>query len=52
MSEPKIAQDEAAIVLVGAFNPAIFHPAWLAHHGLIPEHEAEAASAKMGRLGE
>lgn len=47
MSEPKIAQDEAAIVLVGAFNPAIFHPAWLAHHGLIPEHEAEAASVQI-----
>lgn len=47
MSEPKIAQDEASIVLVGTFNPAIFHPAWLARHGLIQDPEAEAADVQL-----
>lgn len=38
---------EASIVLVGSFNPAIFHPAWLANHGLIPTVEAEGAKVDI-----
>ena len=47
MPEPKITQDEASIVLVGAFNPAIFHPEWLARHELIPDLEAQAATVQL-----
>src|SRR5947209_7914808 len=31
------------IVLIGAFNPKIFQPAWFAHQGLIRQEEAESA---------
>lgn len=47
MSSPKILEDLASIVLVGSFNPAIFHPAWLAAKGLIRESEASAAVVEV-----
>jgi hypothetical protein len=34
---------EAAIVLIGKFNPAIFSPAWFAKNGVISDGELEAA---------
>lgn len=33
--------DRASIVLLGKFNPAIFHPAWFARHSLIRDEEAK-----------
>jgi hypothetical protein len=33
-----------SIVLVGGFNPKIFHPAWFAAQKLIREKEAEEAN--------
>lgn len=47
MPELKITQDEASIVLLGAFNPVIFHPAWLARHRLIQDPEAETADVQI-----
>lgn len=35
---------ELSLVLVGKFNPLIFHPHWLARKSLITDTEAEAAS--------
>jgi hypothetical protein len=35
--------DGVNIVLIGAFNPKIFQPAWFAHHGLIRNEEAASA---------
>ncbi|SRR6266480_1965062 len=35
--------DGVTIVLIGAFNPKIFQPAWFAHHGLIRHEEAASA---------
>lgn len=35
--------DIVSIVLLGAFNPKIFHPAWLAMHGLISPEQADDA---------
>jgi len=32
-----------SVVVRGAFNPVIFHPAWFAAHGLLRDKEAEAA---------
>lgn len=37
----------ASIVLVGAFNPAIFQPAWFERHGLLPSTETQGASIEM-----
>lgn len=31
--------EQAAVILLGSFNPAIFHPSWFAAHDLIPNDE-------------
>ena len=36
-----------SIVLVGNFNPRIFHPSWLAKHELIRNHEADNADIEL-----
>ena len=36
-----------SIVLVGSFNPKIFHPAWFAAQKLIREKEAEEANIEV-----
>ena len=36
-----------SIVALGSFNPAIFHPAWFARHGLIRDAEADADASKV-----
>lgn len=45
--QPKKVGDAASIVLVGSFNPRIFHPTWFLHHGLIQSVEAEAADVQV-----
>lgn len=35
------------IVLVGSFNPSIFHPEWFARHGLLTEQEKAAANIEL-----
>lgn len=47
MSTVKTIEDLVSIVLVGNFNPAIFHPAWLAAKELIRESEATAANIEI-----
>jgi hypothetical protein len=43
-----LAQIEGVtIVLVGSFNPAIFHPSWLAAHNLIRREEADSAIVEV-----
>jgi hypothetical protein len=37
----------ASIVLVGSFNPPIFHPAWFAKNGLITDQENENAEIEI-----
>jgi hypothetical protein len=37
----------ASIVLLGSFNPAIFHPAWFHRHGLVSDEEHDAASIQV-----
>lgn len=32
------------IVLVGAFNPRIFHPSWFGKHNLLREEEVDVAT--------
>lgn len=45
ISMPNILPEQKvfAIVLTGEFNPAIFHPAWLAQNELVAVEEAETA---------
>lgn len=43
MKELRPDLESAQIVLKGDFNPAIFHPSWLAARGLIKEKEADGA---------
>ena len=38
-----LALDRASIVLLGRFNPSIFHPAWFARFGLLRDAEADQA---------
>jgi hypothetical protein len=39
--------DLLSIVVIGAFNPTIFHPSWFATHELIRQGEAEAATVEI-----
>ncbi|MEM6738058.1 MAG: hypothetical protein AAF620_18515 [Bacteroidota bacterium] len=43
MNPEKIELERLSIVLIGSFNPKIFHPAWLSANGLIRSSEAETA---------
>lgn len=36
-----------SIVMVGSFNPSIFHPQWFARQGLLSPAEADAAELKV-----
>jgi hypothetical protein len=47
MPEHQCEIDGAVIVLLGSFNPAIFHPAWLAHHKLIRQEESDSATVRV-----
>lgn len=37
----------ASIVVLGSFNPAIFHPVWFKTHGLIRDEEADTAKLEV-----
>ena len=39
--------DGLSIVAVGSFNPAIFQPAWFAHHNLITQADADDANIRF-----
>ena len=41
-----------SIVLLGAFNPAIFHPEWLERFGIIPAQDAEWAEGERAIVEE
>ncbi len=43
--EPEISS--ASIVLVGKFNPAIFHPSWFALQGIMSRAQADAATTEV-----
>ncbi len=42
-------KEEASIVLVGSFNPAIFHPEWIIRHGLMSEREYDVDKIMVSR---
>lgn len=39
--------EEAVAVVIGNFNPAIFHPAWLAAQGIVGREEADKAKVLL-----
>lgn len=43
----KPVSEQASIVLLGSFNPAIFQPSWLAQKELVAASEAEAAKIQL-----
>jgi hypothetical protein len=47
MTDPIREVATTNIVLLGAFNPAIFQPAWFARQGLLPGDEAEGAEIAL-----
>lgn len=47
MSDLKPELEDVSVVLVGSFNPAIFHPVWFAREKLIQQEEAERADIKI-----
>ncbi len=47
MSDLKPELEEVSVVLVGSFNPAIFHPVWFAREKLIQQEEADRADVKI-----
>ena len=46
-SPAKKLTDEASVVLLGDFNPVIFHPEWYLRHGLIEEEEGREAKVEV-----
>lgn len=47
MADFPVTFDEASIVLLGSFNPAILHPSWFARVGLLANGEADEASLEI-----
>ena len=47
MPQRKPESAGAAIVLLGSFNPSIFHPSWFARRNLISPEEADADNTKV-----
>jgi len=45
--EPDASVDEVTVVLIGDFNPKIFHPMWFAHHRILREAEADDATIEV-----
>ena len=43
----ELISEEASIAFVGSFNPAIFHPEWLARHNLIPQDDIKGAHVEI-----
>lgn len=44
---PDLSIDEITVVLLGDFNPKIFHPMWFANHGVLREAEATEATIEV-----
>lgn len=47
LMEPKKIGDNASIVLIGSFNPAIFHPLWFQNVALAQAKEAKGAEVEI-----
>lgn len=45
--KPDVSVEEMTVVLIGDFNPKIFHPMWFAHHEILREAEAQDARIEL-----
>jgi hypothetical protein len=46
-SKPELLLQGLSLAVIGSFNPAIFHPAWLLHNELIRDEEADDAKTQF-----
>jgi hypothetical protein len=46
MPHPKIVREGASVVVLGRFNPAIYHPSWFIRHELVPSSAETENSAE------
>jgi hypothetical protein len=51
VNERTPAAEGLEVVVVGSFNPGIFHPEWFLHQKLIDEEEANSADTKVNVVG-
>jgi hypothetical protein len=47
MALPKLEINAHTIVLLGSFNPGIFHPQWFARQGLLPDGEVDSSTLQV-----
>ncbi|MBL4783268.1 MAG: hypothetical protein JKX92_13585 [Porticoccaceae bacterium] len=47
MNTYTLKSDQLSVVILGSFNPAIYHPEWFARHDLISQPESEEASLEV-----
>jgi hypothetical protein len=47
VKKPEMSVGEVTVVLIGDFNPKIFHPMWFAYHGILREAEAKEAGIEV-----
>ncbi len=47
MANPEIQTQEASIVLVGSFNPLIFHPEWFLRNEIVSEVDMEGVQTEI-----
>ena len=47
MGDRKLELVGAAIVLIGSFNPSIFHPSWFVRQELLPDEEVDSEETKL-----
>lgn len=45
--KPEVSVEDLSIVMLGDFNPKIFHPTWFAKEGLLRESEADDAKIEV-----
>lgn len=50
-SGPIPADEGLEVVILGSFNPGIFHPEWFLHNRLIDQQEADASDTKINVVG-
>jgi hypothetical protein len=50
-NNPIPAVEGLEVVMIGAFNPAIFHPEWFLRQKLISEEEAKSSETHINAMG-
>jgi hypothetical protein len=51
VNNPTPVAEGLEVVVIGSFNPGIFHPAWFLHQNLIDQEEADSQETKVNVVG-